>query len=481
MIAIQSFDIFDTLIARRCIHPEAVHDIVEDRCGLAGIAAARRRADHVLHGMGRGYDLDCIYVLACRLLGQPVEQAEALAALEYEVELEQVMPIAENLARVRGDDLLISDMYLSESQIRGLLARAGAPLRNPMLLSNHGKSAGRVWAALQGRVAIEMHFGDNAHSDVTMPARVGIAGTLVQQHMPTRAEQRCMDAGLPALAQAMRCARLAGAHTGADAVLWHAACQLNFPLLALAALGLEAQAASLGAQRQVFFARDGNLWIDVQRALFPRRDCAYLACSRETFLSSDAAFDRYFDAVSGPSPLYADLFSTGSSFSSYLARRGRQGQLYVICRADDMSYRPTSAAERQYLTMHAAVLRSTVSRQAQMGLGLEMANFALHRRVRGVLELPGGHAPVYAEEREYDETRVALQHRAFRHGLAALHRDRFLAQAATADTASLMKSIYEELNGLLPLMACFPDHNAADRRYLVSLNRPGTPANAQAA
>ena len=70
--------------------------------------------------------------------------------------------------------------------------------------------------------------------------------------------------------------------------------------------------------RLVFFARDGNLWIDVHRALFPARDSAYLYGSRQALLSGDAEFDRYFDAMSSTTALHVDLFSTGSSFSSDL-------------------------------------------------------------------------------------------------------------------------------------------------------------------
>ncbi len=476
METICSFDVFDTLIARRCVTPERIHDGVESRSAVPGLAHARRQADSVLHGMQRGYDLLCIYVLACRLLGLPVERAEALAALEFEIELENVIPITHNLQRVRGDDLLISDMYLSEAQIRALLARAGAPLRNTLLVSNHGKSSGRVWAALQGRVAISQHYGDNVHSDHVMPARSGFAGTVVGQHLPSVTEQRCTELGLHELAQTMRSTRLADGHAGEGTVLWQAACQLNFPLLVMASAALEAVAVGVGVnkgfERRVFFARDGNLWIDVHRRLFPERDSAYLYCSRQALLSGDSEFDRYFDAVSGSAALHVDLYSTGSSFSSYLARRQRRGHLFVICHADDTSYRHTTEAERASLELHASMRRSALlAPRAQLGLGLEMANFALHRRVRGVLAMPGGHVPVFVAEREYDEHKVAVQHAAVHACLQAFDARRCLQELAAVDTRPLMQWLYTEISGHQALVRCFPEHHAADTQYLISLAR----------
>lgn len=470
MRPIRSFDVFDTLIARRCIDATGVHEIVEERSRIAGLAAARLHADDALHAMGPGYDLRCIYVLACRLIGQPAHRADDLAALEYAVELENVIPVTENIEHVRGDDLIISDMYPSEPQIRGLLARAGAPLRNVLIVSNHGKAKGHLWAALRGRLPITEHFGDNAHSDVAMPRLAGIKGVLVQQHVPTPAERRCLDAGLHELAQVMRVVRLASARTGEADILWRSACQLNFPLLVMASQALEATCVRTRLRRLVFFARDGNQWIDVHRTLYPDRESRYLYCSRETFLVPSSEFDAYFDEQSGEAALYVDLFSTGSSFSTYLAARRRQGQLFVICKADDMSYRSNAAGDRDHLAMHPVFLRSSLPQSGRLGLGLEMANFALHRRTRGVLRVPGGHLPVFADEREYDERKVAILGAGIQSCLGVLDMPRCLDELAKVDTVDLMTAIYTELNGDQALWRCFPEHHAADVRYLASLS-----------
>ena len=55
----RTFDIFDTLIARRCIDPALVFEIVERKVGRPGFARARRQAEKVVSE--RDYTLDDIY------------------------------------------------------------------------------------------------------------------------------------------------------------------------------------------------------------------------------------------------------------------------------------------------------------------------------------------------------------------------------------------------------------------------------------
>ncbi|MGQ3054906.1 MAG: hypothetical protein ACT6S0_24210, partial [Roseateles sp.] len=115
----RSFDIFDTLISRRCIWPGAVFDAVEQRSGRAGFAATRRWAEQALGD--QEYTLADIYGVLARAMHLGAEQAQALLMLEVQVELDTVIPVADNIARVEADSLLITDMYLPEVVIRQLL------------------------------------------------------------------------------------------------------------------------------------------------------------------------------------------------------------------------------------------------------------------------------------------------------------------------------------------------------------------------
>src|SRR5262245_31827283 len=110
---INSFDVFDTLIARRGVEPVSVLHKLEARSGIVGLAAARGRADQRLGAQGKPYQLANIWDEVRRALGLTADAARRLMELEVQIEHEAVVPIRENLARVGDGDLLVSDTYLS--------------------------------------------------------------------------------------------------------------------------------------------------------------------------------------------------------------------------------------------------------------------------------------------------------------------------------------------------------------------------------
>ncbi|MES1265673.1 MAG: FkbM family methyltransferase, partial [Variovorax sp.] len=170
---IRSFDIFDTLIARKCIDPRQIFERVERVLQLDGFAGDRLAAEQkVAQGP---YDLDDIYDELAKIRGWGQAERDAARAAEIEAEFEAVIPIAENLAQVRDGDIAVSDMYLPEAVIRGLLKKAGLSKQISIMVSSHGKTSGRAWPLLLANHRIEQHLGDNVVADVQSPARFGIA------------------------------------------------------------------------------------------------------------------------------------------------------------------------------------------------------------------------------------------------------------------------------------------------------------------
>jgi hypothetical protein len=93
--AVNSFDVFDTLIARRCVEPTGALHQLEARTGLPGLAAARLNADRRLYARGQPFGLRDLWQevrLALRLDPAPVGQ---LMELEIRIEHEEVVPVAD--------------------------------------------------------------------------------------------------------------------------------------------------------------------------------------------------------------------------------------------------------------------------------------------------------------------------------------------------------------------------------------------------
>ena len=119
----RTFDIFDTLIARRCVTPEAIFQIVEKEMGLTGFTRVRRQAEKAI---SRGeYTLNDIYAEVVRMGFCSFEVGKALENAEIATEIDQVIGIRENLDKVSDGDILITDMYLPRPVIEALLAKVG--------------------------------------------------------------------------------------------------------------------------------------------------------------------------------------------------------------------------------------------------------------------------------------------------------------------------------------------------------------------
>lgn len=111
---IQSFDMFDTLVARRCFDPREVFRQVEIKSGIENFASRRHLVEMSIFGR-RPYGIDDIYAMLIdeKLLTE--RQAEIVKAMELEEEWDQLIPMAQMVAFVNPDDIIISDMYLPQA------------------------------------------------------------------------------------------------------------------------------------------------------------------------------------------------------------------------------------------------------------------------------------------------------------------------------------------------------------------------------
>ncbi len=141
---IKTWDIFDTLIARRCVLPQTVFQIVERATNSIGFVQARIESEHNASMRGN-YSLDDIYEEFRLLTNAPKNICDTLKKLECDVEIEQSIPITENIRQVKVGDVLISDMYLPETVIRRMLTKAGLLVPVEILITSGGKSSGRIW------------------------------------------------------------------------------------------------------------------------------------------------------------------------------------------------------------------------------------------------------------------------------------------------------------------------------------------------
>ena len=154
-----SSDIFDTIIARRCISPNYIFLLMEQKleiprfCRLR-ISASRRAAQRHC----QNHTLSDIYDELAIILKLDSEKIRSIMNLELSLERENVIAIKENIDRLEVDTILISDMYLGESEINNLLRIAGIPTHYSLILTSSGKTTGRVWQELRQQDFVVNHL-----------------------------------------------------------------------------------------------------------------------------------------------------------------------------------------------------------------------------------------------------------------------------------------------------------------------------------
>jgi hypothetical protein len=255
---IASFDLFDTLVARKCQEPTAIFQAVERKSGVAQFAHLRHTFEMRLFGRAL-YGLDDVYAALSAELGWSPELVAKLKMLELMEEWDNLFPIAEVVARFGPNDIVISDMYLPYDFIRKIVEEKCGLRGKTIILSNYGKHLGVVWPQLLTQCEITRHYGDNVHADIASPARFGIPTEHISVSNWSHGERVLIDIGLRPCAEAIREARLRGDADAAGRGVRAAQLEMNLPLLVIGSYFLFQAAEDFGADRLLLCARDCSL------------------------------------------------------------------------------------------------------------------------------------------------------------------------------------------------------------------------------
>ena len=134
---LNSFDIFDTILARELIQPEDVFDIVEKTFPYPNFKVIRQTAAMETQG-----NFDEIYDQIKENEKLSYDFMNRLKEFEFQVELNKTYLVHQNYRLIKDGDILISDMYLSEERIHRLLESAGYDKHTKVYVSNGGKREG---------------------------------------------------------------------------------------------------------------------------------------------------------------------------------------------------------------------------------------------------------------------------------------------------------------------------------------------------
>ena len=202
IIKIHSFDIFDTVLTRCVIRPQDIFFLMQKQLTTMGVPVQlvqqfpriRVRAELWVrfNGVSKGLEeikLVNIYERIGKQFDLNEQQVHNLMQLEMSTEDASIVPIQHTLdlieiARQQGQKIIfISDMYLPLTFIQHVLVRIQAyhPQEDSIYLSNEHcftKASGALFKyVLKDQQCLPeevCHLGDDWHSDVAVPHRLGI-------------------------------------------------------------------------------------------------------------------------------------------------------------------------------------------------------------------------------------------------------------------------------------------------------------------
>lgn len=219
-----SFDVFDTLITRTTAAPQGIFSLMRDRIcrekhsnGLDdyiidNFYELRIHSEEFARKVGQAKQVEEITLqdiyLAMAVSGcLDDRQIDYLCKLEQEIEIASVVPVRENIMRLKelikqeNRIVLISDMYLSVETIRKMLLQADPVFEKiPLYVSSEygkRKTTGNLYRFVQEKEKVFFgdwtHIGDNLHQDIEVPHRLGIWTEISEKRKLTEFEKRCLD------------------------------------------------------------------------------------------------------------------------------------------------------------------------------------------------------------------------------------------------------------------------------------------------
>lgn len=332
---VKSWDIFDTLIARRCIDPKFVFTIVEEKSRFTNYQYYRILAERQSNGT-----FENIYQKFSLLTQCSLEISSELMDLELQTEKEQLFLIPETCNQVQDGDILVSDMYLPAETLHKILTYLGFQKKVKIFVSSGGKYNGWIWEEVRKQgFQVDLHTGDNRFSDVFQPRRYGIQTRHFGRTALLPAENYLQNNDQIELMRAIRHVRLNNPYmtTSYKYKMWIEQAMINIPLLYFASILLYDYIKERNITTLLFATRDGIHWHKMFGKMFPSYQIHYFHSSRNMFSNAfrdnNQHYSNYITRLIKDidRTIYVDLHGTGTNVYKYFSNTfGNCPHVFII-------------------------------------------------------------------------------------------------------------------------------------------------------
>lgn len=307
---INSFDIFDTLLARKVENPTDIFDIIEKSYPYDNFKAIRiesqKRSNHTMDSIYHNFKL---------ITNENDENIQKLREFELKTELENTIPIMTNIKKIQDGDIFVSDMYLTHDEIRKILNYHNINSNTCLYRSSGGKSNGTMWEKLKQKYNFNYHIGDNEHSDIKMASLYNIPGILTTTHIFSCLEKYLIHKDFD-LCNFFRTFRLMNKYDE-DTIefkIYEQQINYNIPLLLFMCKKLDNILTSENRDTVLFLSRDGCLIYKLFSFLYPHYKSIYTYSSRAINKNYNNDYVLYFKNLYDENKCL--LFDLHGSFNS---------------------------------------------------------------------------------------------------------------------------------------------------------------------
>lgn len=301
-MTVTSYDCFDTLIGRLCYSGHNCFSIIEEYKNIKDFKNNRIKYEQKT--------LADTYVHLERLYGKKMGD---IMEFELRLEYEFSFPIKKYLSQLKDENIIVSDMYLNETQIRSLLMKH-KNVSNHIYASYAGKSSGKFW---ETNTSIKTHYGDNHKSDYVMPKRYNVNAYHVNDTQLNEIDNILMKVN-PYVSYIYRATRLSIIPT--NDIFMDIFIQYVLPLLIIICHAIESRSKINNFDKVVFLSRDGYWFYNMFKVLFKDKpnsiNVSYTYFSRLSVKNNKSKTVSRLVNSCGKNTLFVDLQGTGNTFHS---------------------------------------------------------------------------------------------------------------------------------------------------------------------
>jgi len=298
---IQSHDIFDTLIGRLCYDGKDIFTIIEKIKNIIEFRNNRIKFESITK------DFDKTYLLLEKHYNMNMSD---IKDLELQIELDLSFPIVKYLKNVKEDDILISDMYLHENQIRSLLNKH-REINNKLYVSYGGKSDNTTWKNTSITNNISCHYGDNIKSDYNNPKQHNINAVHINDTIMNTNEIMFSTINKQ-LAYIIRAVRLSNETTEPLTKIFN---EYSLPFSILTCLKIKQLTVLNKLDTIIFLSRDGYWFKEIYNIMYPNDNTEYIYFSRLYVKNNKDIIINQINNIRGNKFIF-DLQGSGKTFNS---------------------------------------------------------------------------------------------------------------------------------------------------------------------